>query len=182
MASKRTAGGKPAWLRDMYDIIDGLYDNDTDEIRRLLAIATEEIGKKGFVYKFDTPAMATRALRIVRQAAEHQTELLTAKVNRLKARYEELQESAKHKGEVRDELQKALDEACKKGAELQKQLTEEVGKIIEDKPGKTLYQRLVEGEFNGLDYKTFFDILIRSCEEEAARIDAESNLRGRSAR
>ncbi len=169
--TRSTAGGRPAWLKDMYDIIDGKYDNDTDKMGRLLDAARKDVGEKGFVFTCSSPAMAIKAVRAVTQATEHRVELLEARGQALKAQSEEIQAEVQHKREVRDKLAKSLEEARKKGQMLREQLIE---KLIGDKPEKTVYQRLIDNEFNSLPYKLFFDILKRGCKEEAARID---NLR-----
>ena len=159
MAKKRsTAGGRPAWLKDMYDIIDGRYDDDTDTIDSLIDAAKKDVAEKGFVFTCSSPAMATKA---VRQAAEHRVELLDARVKALKAQSEEIEADVQHKREVCESLEKALEEAYEKEAALQEQLTEKLDKLLEDKSGKTVYQRLEAGEFNSLHYTLFFEILKR---------------------
>ncbi len=169
--TRSTAGGRPAWLKDMYDIIDGKYDNDTDKMGRLLDAARKDVGEKGFVFTCSSPAMATKAVRAVRQAAEHRVELLEARGQALKAQYEEIEAEVQHKREVRDKLAKSLEEARKKGQMLREQVIE---KLIENNSGKKLYQRLGDGEFNRLHYTLFFEILERGCEEEADRLDYEN--------
>ena len=172
MSRKRPTAGGPAWLSNMYDIIDGKYDNDPETIKTLLAPAQKDVREKGFVYTCSSPAMALRSARAVRQATERSLELLNARVEALKARCEEVQAGVKHQREERESLEKALKKACERGASLQKQLTERIDKLLEDKSGKTLYQRLEDGEFNSLHYTLFFDILKRGC-EEAARLDTK---------
>ncbi len=47
MARTRIAGGRPAWLTDMYDIIDGKYYDAPETINRLLHAARKDVGEKG---------------------------------------------------------------------------------------------------------------------------------------
>lgn len=63
------ADGSPAWLSDMYDIINGRYDNDIREMRRLLYVAGEEIEKPGCDPWWD---------KVANQAADHWIEILRA--------------------------------------------------------------------------------------------------------
>ncbi len=167
-----SAGGKPAWLKDMYDIIDGKYDNDPDKMGKLLDAAKKDVGEKGFVFTCSSPAMATRAVRAVTQAAEHRVELLETRVQALKAQSEEIQAEVQHQREVRDKLANSLEEERINEQILRKELEERIEKLIRDKSGKTLYQRLEEGEFNSLHYKLFLELLKRGCEDEANRLDS----------
>lgn len=48
----------------------------------------------------------------------------------------------------------------------QDRLTEALEKLGGDKPEKTMYKRLVSGEFNKLPYKQYFEKLKAACEEE----------------
>ncbi len=64
-------GDEPDWLIAMYDIIDGKYDNDTDEIDRLLDIAGEELEKPGCNPQWE---------EIANDAADHLTVLLLEQI------------------------------------------------------------------------------------------------------
>ncbi len=166
--TRSTAGGRPVWLKDMYDIIDGKYDNDLDKMGRLLDDANKDVGEKGFVFTCSSPAMATKAVRAVKEAAEHHVELLEASVQALKAQSEEIQADVENKREVRDILAKSLEEACTEGGILQKQILEKIVKLIADNTEKTLSQRITDGEFNSLPFKQFLFILKLACAQDAA--------------
>ncbi len=174
--TRSTAGGKPAWLTDMYDIIDGKYDNDIDKMGRLLDAAKKDVGEKGFVFTCSSPGMATKAVRAVEQAAEHCVKLLKARVQALKAQSEEIQVELENKRDGRNSLLKTLEEVCTEGGTFQKQILERLVKLTADNSEKTLSQRITDGEFNSLPFKQLLFILTLACAQDAA-INAVTNMR-----
>ena len=65
---------KPEWLKAMYDIVDGKYDDDTDEIDRLIDIAAEKMG---------TPEFDPQWEDILNKAADHHAALVIAQAKAL---------------------------------------------------------------------------------------------------
>lgn len=80
----------------------------------------------------------------------------------------------KEKRFYQDQVESGLEALDKKGLPIkekraaQDQVLDALEKLGGDKAGKTLYQRLVDGEFNNLPYMQYYEKLKKAWEEKGA--------------
>ncbi|MDO4840478.1 MAG: hypothetical protein Q3990_07375 [Desulfovibrionaceae bacterium] len=165
---KECNGGKSkesSMVQTIRDILDGKYDNDMDGIGRLLDVAAEEIDKPNHAPWWDD---------IVNWAADQLAELLCTQSKDHGKTHKKMALTLKEKRFYQKQATASLALLNKEGLTFketiaaQDQLSEALEKLRDDKAEKSLYQRLVDGEF----YKLHWEEFARMCD----RITKEENV------